>query len=77
MNALKDLTSLSSAAVLQELFFSTRNGLAPEEYEWIANLANIKRATIALGSVKRNNRFKELAEGYGVEQFRFEPFEYV
>jgi hypothetical protein len=77
MNALTDLASLSSATALEEVFFSTTHGREPDEYEWIAKLGGVRSATIALGSSKRNERFKGLAAGHGVTQYRFTPFVYV
>jgi len=77
MNALMDLSALSSARSLEELFFSTSRALPPEAYEWIAELENLTAATVSLGSAKRDERFRELAEGHGVGPYRFVPFEYV
>ena len=78
MNGLTDLSSLSTTSVLQEVFFSTTRGQEPEEYEWIVKLDNLWRATVTLGSLDRNERFKKIAARYGVEEYRqFAPFEYL
>ena len=72
-----DLSTLASASALQEFFFATKGGLAPDAYEWIAKLKSIRRATIALGSYKRNCRVQELFDAHGVAAYESKQFVYV
>lgn len=77
MNGLTDVTSLSSATALEEFFFSKKNGLTPEAYEWIVKLPGIRSATVALGRMKVDDRFRELATIHGVEPYQFRRFEFT
>ena len=76
LNPSLDLSPLSAAPALEELFYATKGGLPPESYEWIAKLPCIRRATIALGSYKRNCQVKELFDTCGVAAYESKHFVY-
>jgi hypothetical protein len=60
MKGIRDVNALTTAAALEELVVGDTDQLQPEDFKVLAKLPTLKRASVFLGSNRKNKAVKEL-----------------
>ena len=76
MKGLKKLDPLRSAPSLCEFIYIMAQNQEPENLLPVLENKNVKSVSCWFGSEKKNNRFKELAEKFGKNEYEYNTFLY-
>jgi len=76
MKGLKKLDALKTAHSLMEFIYVMAQNQEPENLLPVLENKNVKNVFCMFGSDKKNNRFKELADNFGKNQYQYRKFLY-
>ena len=76
MKGLKNLDALRTVPSLTEFIYVMAQNQEPENLLPALENKNVKNVFCMFGSDKKNNRFKELADNFGKNQYEYKKFLY-